>query len=180
MSRAERSFACAESRSAWAWACRLLGVVVLRPGRVAVGEELALPLLLGAALLDECKCCGNIGLGGRHGVPLVLVVQPREQVAGGDPLPDIDGALNDLARHAEPQVAFMAGLDLTGQRGRPVECRFLHLDGADERRLGRRRCRLLAAQERDAGEDRHSCGAEYSVEILHGGHFSSGAAFREF
>jgi hypothetical protein len=99
---------------------------------------------------------------------LILAVQTREQVALGNLIPDVNGALDDLASDAEPQIAFMARLDLTGQGGRPVELRRPHRQGADESRLRRRRRRLLASQKNETGDDRRSCRPWHDVEILLG------------
>ena len=181
MSWAERSFAWEEDKFGLCLSVPPLGVVVLGPGRIAIGEKLALALLLRPALLKECLRRRNIGLGGFQGVLLVLAVQAREQVALGNLVPDVHEALDDLAPHAEPQIAFMACLDFAGQGGRPVELRRPHPQSADERRLGRRRCRLLASQKHEADDDRRSRRPWHGIDILHGTNsadqFSAGAAF---
>ena len=65
----------------------------------------------------------------------------------GRALPDSrsPGRKLGLASDAEPQTAFMACPDFTGQGGRPVELRHLNPKGPDEGRLGGRRRRLLAS-----------------------------------
>ena len=181
MSWAERSFAWADGQFGLCLSVPPLGVVVLGPGRVAIGEKFALALLLRPALLNECLCRRKIGLGGFQGVLLVLAVQAREQVALGNLVPDVHEALDDLAPDAEPQTAFMACPDFAGQGGRPVELRHLHPQSADERRLGGRRRRLLASQKHEADDDRRSRRPWHGIEILHGTNsadrLSAGAAF---
>lgn len=88
-----------------------LGIVVLDPCRIAIGEKFALALRLRPALLDRCLCRRKIGLGGLQGIQLVLVVQPGEQIALGNLISNVHGAFGDLASHAESQIAFTARPD---------------------------------------------------------------------
>ena len=118
--------------------------VGLRHIQLGLGTDAAIEQFLLAPSvglgIDELRLhAGQVALGGAQLVLLVGGVEHREQGALLHFGADIHGAAGDTARHAETQVAFVAGLDGAGEAAEVFLVFGLHLHGQHRPHgLGRR------------------------------------------
>ena len=116
-------------------------LIVFHLGRVAVFQQLALPVFLSSAAVHLGFGRRDLRLGHVDALPVLLRVEPGEQLARLDGGSDIDRALQDLAVDAKTDIGLVAGLDLAGQRHRLAG--LARLDGDRAHRPDLRRCGLF-------------------------------------
>ena len=135
----------------------LLGLVELGPRRPAVLQELLLPAEGEPGLGQRGLRRGEAGLGGAQRVLLVLRVEPRDYLAGGDHVADTGLAFDEASVDAEGEVDLVLGADLAGEGNRlAVGARF-DRDGAHGPRIGRARDLPVAARDGRGDHDQGRC-----------------------
>ena len=83
---------------------------------MAVFQEFALAVFLGLAPGHFGFGCRDLGFRDLEVLPVLLRVEPGEEIVLLDLRPDIDGPFEDLAVDPKAEIGLIAGLDLAGQR----------------------------------------------------------------